>query len=348
MSFDPSTRLPVGKLSAGLLGPLLATFGPGDPDVIVGAGVGRDAAAIAFGDRILVVKTDPITFASDNAAAYLVEVNANDLACLGAMPRWMLVTALLPAGITAGAVGAQFEALRLACRARGIALVGGHTEVTAGIDRMMLVGCLLGETTPERLLRPGGARPGDRLLLTKSLAIEGTALLATELGSLLEVGIGRELRDRARALLDSPGISVLNDAQTLLATGGITALHDVTEGGLAMAVREIAAAAEAGAWLDTRSIPLLTETTAIAGYLGLDPLGMLGSGSLLATAAPEAVPGLIAAAAAAGFAVHDIGQVLPSADGIHQHEGGTVTDLPTFDTDEVSRALDEFRNQRPD
>lgn len=337
-----SSPLPVGKLPAGLLGQLLATFGNSDPAVLVGAGVGRDAAAIAFGDRVLVAKTDPITFAGSNAAAYLVDVNANDLACLGATPRWLLVTALLPEGITADAVTAQFNELAAACHARGISLVGGHTEITAGLDRTILVGCLLGETTPDRLLRPGGARLGDRVLLTKALAIEGTALLATELGDRLESGVGRALVDRARSLLASPGISVRHDAQTLLAAGGVTALHDVTEGGLAMAIREIVTAA-AGCRIERAAIPILSETRVIADYLGLDPLGMLGSGSLLATAAAAAVPALTATARAADIHVTEIGEILPLAGGFELHDGGTTYDLPTFDTDEVSRALNEHR-----
>jgi hydrogenase maturation factor len=97
-----------------------------------GRASGRDAAAIALGDRILVAKTDPITFATEHAATYLVDVNGNDLACLGARPRWLLVTALLPEGITAGEVEAQFAELAAVCAARNIALVGGHTEVSAG------------------------------------------------------------------------------------------------------------------------------------------------------------------------------------------------------------------------
>lgn len=343
MLFDPSLSLPIGKLPAPLLGRLIDGLGAVDPDVLVGAGLGRDAAAIAFGDRILVAKTDPITFAGEHAAAYLVDVNANDLACLGATPRWLLVTALLPEGITAGEVAAQFAELDAASRRRGIAVVGGHTEVTAGIERTILVGMLLGEASAESLLRPGGAKPGDRLLLTKSLAIEGTALLAIELGDQLAPRLGRDLVDRAEALLTRPGISVLDDARTLLDTGGVTALHDVTEGGLMMAVREIATASELGAELDGAAVPVLAETAAIAGELGLDPLGMLGSGSLLATAAPETGDALIAAGRQAGFLVTDIGCLRKAGGGFALRRGDECLPLPELATDEVSRALNVSR-----
>ena len=96
----PDSRLPVGKLPSELLGRLLATYATSDPTVLVGPGVGGDAAAIDLGETTLVVKSDPITFASESPAQYLVDVNANDLACLGATPRWMMVTALLPEGTT--------------------------------------------------------------------------------------------------------------------------------------------------------------------------------------------------------------------------------------------------------
>lgn len=347
MSVDPSRPLPIGKLPSGLLGPLLATLGASDPDVLVGAGLGRDAAAIAVGDRVLVAKTDPITFAGKNAASYLVDVNANDLACLGATPRWLLVTALLPEGITAGEVVSQFHELDRASRHRGIAVIGGHTEVTAGLDRAILVGFLLGETTPDLFLKPGGARPGDRLLLTKSLAIEGTALLAAELEDSLVPRLGHDLVARARSLLDDPGISVMADARTLLATGGVTALHDVTEGGLAMAVREIAAAGgELGAAIDRNAVPVLPETRAIAEELGLDPLGMLGSGSLLVAANPDAVAALITAGSGAGIDVQELGHVVAATEGITLRDSRHQTPMPRFDTDEVSRALNQYRQGR--
>lgn len=346
MTFDPSPPLPIGKLPAPLLGRLIAGFGVADPDVLVGAGLGRDAAAIAFGDRILVAKTDPITFAGKHAAAYLVDVNANDLACLGATPRWILVTALLPEGISAGEVATLFDELDAASRRRGIAVVGGHTEVTAGLDRTILIGMLLGEATEASLLRPGRARPGDRLLLTKSLAIEGTALLAAELGDVLAPPLGPEMVDRAAALLAEPGISVLRDARTLLDIGGVTALHDVTEGGLIMAVREIAVASETGAELDGAAVPVLPETAAIAAELGLEPLGMLGSGSLLAAAAPDAVDDLIAAGGRAGILVSDIGYLREADEEFMIRRGNERAPLPELATDEVSRALNQYQERR--
>ncbi|MGI8474810.1 MAG: AIR synthase related protein, partial [Thermomicrobiales bacterium] len=177
-----STRpIAIGKLPGALLATLLDGRPVGDPEVLIGPGVGVDAAAIAIGGQILVAKTDPITFATDRAAHYLINVNANDLACLGATPRWLLVTALLPADeTTAQTVQDLFAEIRRACAEHGIELVGGHTEITDAVTRPILVGQMLGVATEERLLRPGLGKPGHRLLLTRPIAIEGTALLANQ------------------------------------------------------------------------------------------------------------------------------------------------------------------------
>ena len=330
-----SNRLPVGKLPSQLLARLIGTYATSDPTVLVGPGIGGDAAAIEVGSTTLVVKSDPITFASESPAQYLVDVNANDLACLGATPRWMMVTALLPEGTTEELVEAHFRELRDACLQRGVSLVGGHTEITFGLRRPILVGVLLGEVERGRLLRPGGARPGDRLLLTKAIAIEGTALVARELGDRLRSTVDPELVTRAAQLLAEPGISVAPEAIALLDAGGVTALHDPTEGGLATGVRELGLAADCGATIDRDAVPVLPETAAIAEALGLDPLGMLASGSLLAAVEPDAVERLLAL----DVGVTPVGELTEASRGFVLREGGVERELPAFDSDETARVL---------
>jgi hydrogenase expression/formation protein HypE len=331
--------LPVGKLPAELLGRLIATYATSDPTVIVGPGVGGDAAAIDLGSTTLVVKSDPITFATESPARYLVDVNANDLACLGATPRWMMVTALLPPGTTEQLVEFHFRELRDACLQRGISLVGGHTEVTFGIDRPILVGVLIGEAESGKLLRPGGARPGDRLLLTRAIAIEGTALVARELGARLSGAVDPRMVERAASLLFDPGISVVPEAIALLEAGGVTALHDPTEGGLATGVRELALAAGCGATIDRDAVPILSETAAIADALGLDPLGMLASGSLLAAADPGAVERLISTSGTLGFRLTPIGEVTAQEGRFTLRANGLEQEMPVYGSDEITRVL---------
>jgi hydrogenase expression/formation protein HypE len=333
--------LPVGKLPAELLGRLLATYATSDPTVIVGPGVGGDAAAIDLGGTTLVVKSDPITFATESPARYLVDVNANDLACLGATPRWMMVTALFPPGTTEQLVESHFRELRDACLQRSISLVGGHTEVTFGLDRPILVGVLIGKAENGRLLRPGGARPGDQLLLTGAIALEGTALVARELGAHLSSAVDPLTVERAANLLFDPGISVVAEAIALLEAGGVTALHDPTEGGLATGVRELALAAGCGATIDRDAVPILSETAAIAGALGLDPLGMLASGSLLVAVDAGAVERLISFSRARGFQLTPIGEVTDRVGRFTLRAKGIEQELPVYGSDEITRVLGE-------
>lgn len=329
-----------GKLPSALLSRLLQEYGITDPSVLVGPGIGRDAAAIAIGGDTLVVKSDPITFATENAASYLVNVNANDIACLGAVPRWLTVTALLPQGKTTPAlVEQQFRELHEACANIGVTLIGGHTEVTHGLDRPILVGHMLGLARPEGVLTPGGARPGDQLLLTKAIAIEGTALLARECAEVLACALGQEVVERAQRLLHDPGISVVRDAGVVLNAGGITALHDPTEGGLAMGVRELALSAGCGATLDVDAVPVLPETRAIARHFGLEPCGMLASGALLTAAAVDRVSSIMDACEKAVIPIARIGTVEPESHGFTWTRNGRVEELPEFNQDEVSRVL---------
>jgi len=299
-----------------------------------------DAAAVDVGGDLLVVKSDPITFARERAPFYLVNVNANDLACMGATPRWMLVTALLPVGQTTEAVVRRlFEELYQACQSINVSLIGGHTEILDGLDRPILVGNLLGTVDPNRVLTPGAARPGDRLLLTRPIAIEGTALLATELREQLASSVPEEILDRAAKLLDDPGISVVRDARILLESGSVSALHDPTEGVLVTGARELAASAGSGVMISRTNVPVLPETAAIAEVLGLEPLGMLASGSLLAAVPPDRID-----AAELACRDHDlpfawIGKIVSFERGFVLRDGGTDSQLPVFTTDEVARAL---------
>ena len=342
----------LGKLPPALLASLLANLPQDDPRVVVGPGVGADAAVIdvlgAAGDgRLLVAKSDPITFATDRIGWYTVHVNANDLACLGATPRWLLATALLPEQWEEADVRGLFDDLGTTCTALGITLVGGHTEITGGLDRPIVSACLLGEVTRERLVRPGGARPGDTILLAGGVAIEGCAVLAHEAGAALAArGVSAAVQRRAKAFLTEPGISIVAAAELALDTAGqhVHALHDPTEGGLLTGLAELAAAADAG--LEVREEALaaavLPECRAICAALELDPLGLLASGALLAAVAPAHADRVAAAWRDAGVHVFRLGRITAATAGLRlRSRGGASRPLPTIDRDEIARYFEE-------
>ncbi|MEA3509717.1 MAG: AIR synthase related protein, partial [candidate division NC10 bacterium] len=171
-------RLSAGKLPRGLLASLLDRYASPVTGVILGPRIGEDAAAIEMADRYLVVSTDPITFATRDIGYYAVTINANDVVTCGARPRWFLMTLLVPEGGTHAEVEGLFEQVDAACRQFQVGLIGGHTEVTPGLDRPVVIGTMIGEVAKDRLVVTSGAQVGDDLLLTKGIAVEGTAILA--------------------------------------------------------------------------------------------------------------------------------------------------------------------------
>lgn len=335
-----------GKLPAELLERLLASLPHRDPRVLLGPGTGRDAAVIQFGDRVLVAKADPVTFAEDLAGWYAVNVNANDVACLGARPAWFMATLFLPAGASVSQMESLFAQVRDACTALGVELVGGHSEVTPAVSRPVVAGAMLGETMPNRLVRSDGARPGDCLLLTKGIAIEGTALLARDAPErLLAAGVRRETVERARALLFRPGISVVPEALAAAESDGVHAMHDPTEGGLATALHELAAACGCGLEVRAEDVEVLPETVEVCAALGLDPWGLLASGALLLAVAPETCAALTERLAAVAGACRCIGRVAAPSAGVIMDERGTATPLRRFGRDELARFFDEQEQQ---
>ncbi|MBI4338015.1 MAG: hydrogenase expression/formation protein [Chloroflexi bacterium] len=334
-------RLQVGKLPMHLLERLLAKVQPSDPRVLLGPRVGADAALLDFGERVLVAKADPITFATDLIGWYAVQVNANDLACMGASPRWFLATVLLPEGASEGLAEGIFDQLLDACRGLGVTLIGGHTEITYGLERPILAGAMLGEVDKGKVVGSGGARPGDALLLTKGIAIEGTALLAREAAAHLRGrGIGDDVLARARDLLFSPGISVVRDAAAACAAGRVHAMHDPTEGGLATGLLELARASGAGLDVAADRIPVLPECQAICDRLELEPLGLLGSGALLMAVEAEDAPRVLAALGREGIIAVQIGVVTPAEGGLRLRRAEGEGPLPTFPRDELARFLE--------
>ena len=327
-----------GKLPLDLLSRLLDEIDVRDPRVVLGARAGEDAALIDYGDRYLVAKTDPITFATDFIGWYLVQVNANDIAVMGGMPRWLMTTLLLPESMTEAEVERIFTQVQEACNTLNITLIGGHTEITYDLPRPIAVGAMLGEVPKERAILTSGARPGDSIVLTKAIAIEGTSILAREAADdLLERGVAQDAIDRAKDFLFSPGISVVPEAAIACDTVDVHAMHDPTEGGLSGGLVEMAAAADVGMLIDMDAVPVLPECREICDALGLDPLGLIASGSLLAVVPPHEVETLMCALADVGISAHEIGTVTDPADGLKVRIGDEVRDLPTFPRDELAR-----------
>jgi hydrogenase maturation factor len=333
----PDRIFPTGKLPADLLAVLLTRVAPKDPRVILGPGIGQDAAVIDQGNHYLVAKTDPITFATDDIGWYAVNVNANDIACMGARPKWFMASVLLPKGRADAAMAETiFNQIVAACAALDIALVGGHTEITYDLARPLVIGAMLGEVAKDRLVTSAGARVGDAVLLTKSVPLEGTALIAREKENDLRArGFSDEFITRAKGRLRVPGISIVREALIAAEAGLATAMHDPTEGGLATGLWELAQAARVGLAIDADAIPVLPEGAALCAAYRLDPLGVIASGALLITTpAAEQLRNLLASA---GIESVVIGCVVSAEEGVTLMRGGLRRTLPRFAVDEIAR-----------
>jgi hydrogenase maturation factor len=319
--------LPLGKLNFDILEKLLKKY-PGvfDERLVVGPKVGEDAAVIDFPDRYLIAKTDPITFAMDEIGWYAVHINANDVAIRGAKPKWFQPAILLPEErSTEGLVEEIFRQISRACRDLEVTIVGGHTEITHSLDRPIVVGSMFGEVEKEKLVTTSGARPGDDILLTKGIVIEGTAIIAREKHEdLRKRGYDEEFIQRCMDYLYKPGISVVKDA--LLANQfEIHSMHDPTEGGLL---------------IYGDRIDLLPDSKRLCAEYGLNPLGTITSGSLILAADPENSKKVLEVYLNSGIRASVIGRIEERSFGTEFLKDGKKGNLKWSEKDEITRIFE--------
>jgi len=332
--------LATGKLPPRLLKKLLVHKGAPDPRVVLGPQVGEDAAIVRVGRQLLVLKTDPVTYASSTIGWYAVHVNANDIATRGAKPAWFQAAVLLPEGSDEALAESIFKQISKAAKELGVAVTGGHTEVTPGIAQPIVVGDMHGVMDGGDPVRTSGARAGDALVLTKGAGIEGTALIARERRQRLLDSMTDKEVDRAADYLFKPGLSVVPEASLALRFD-VHSMHDPTEGGVAMGVFELSEASGRRATVDLGSVPVLDETRKVCDAFRLDPLGLLGSGALLAAFAPADADKYVRAARGKRMRAVVIGKLgarrgRPMA----RSADGKVRPLSFSERDEVLKALE--------
>ncbi len=326
-----------GKLPNDLLEDFLDEFNIHDPSVLINAGVGEDAAAVDIAkEEVLVIKSDPITFATDSIGHYAVLINANDIATSGADPRWFLTTLLFPPGVTPSAIRRVMHELASMCRRWNITLCGGHTEITDAVTRAVITGMMVGTVSKDRLVDKRNIQPGDSVLLTKALAVEGTAIIARDHGDRLRaLGMAESEIEACKQLL--PGISIIEEAKIAGGSGWTTAMHDVTEGGLATALAELSIAGGYRIQINMDDIPVLPLTKKICGLLHIDPLGLIGSGSLLICCRNDKSDPLMEKMKQAEIDITRIGEVMEAGCDIKAVSNSGKAVWPSFEADEITR-----------
>ena len=331
----PMGKLATGKLDHDFLDDLLRNYTSADERVLLGSRLGEDATIIDMGDRVLIAKTDPITFVTDQIGYYAVHVNANDIACMGGTPRWFLVTILLPEACDRSLAEEIFRQIARECGRERISLCGGHTEVTLGLDRPIVVGQMLGEAAKDDVVLKSNARPGDHIIMVKAIPIEGTSIIAREKAADLQAAYSEDFVRRCQNFLFDPGLSVRRTAELARKNVPVRAMHDPTEGGLTTALHELAAAANLKARIDASRILISPEGKLLCDRYRLDPLGCIASGSLLVVVPASAVATLLAVYRKHDIPAADIGVLVDDAErNILITEHG-AEELPIFSQDEI-------------
>ncbi|MEM2341566.1 MAG: AIR synthase family protein [Candidatus Bathyarchaeia archaeon] len=336
-----------GKIPPKVMEKLIYTrIGVRDPNVLVGPSVGEDAALIDLGDeRILVVHNDAISGASEFLGWLSVHIVANDIAVRGVKPRWFLMSLFLPESSPEDFLNKIMVQIDEAAKELGIMVVGGHTERTSGIDRPLVGTTAIGIAKKDKIVTTSGAKAGDYLIMTKTAAIEGTAILCTDFASVLKnMGVKDEKIEKGAKFLTN--ISVAREALALAEMGLVTAMHDPTEGGILGGVSELAYASHKTIELWTDNVPIADETKLIAENLGIDVLRLISSGALIATVPSDKMDKALNVLQNLGIGAAVIGRVKDYAGHLVEvmRDSSLIEVLnDVYVTDEIFRLWEKFK-----
>jgi hydrogenase expression/formation protein HypE len=332
-------KLPPGKIPADILKEVVfKNLGAERKEVIIGPSTGIDGAVLDLGDKSLVVSMDPITGAVERIGWLAVNVNANDVATFGVEPAFLFSCMMLPENADRKLVETISTQMNAAAKDLGIAIVGGHCESTPGLTNPIVVGCILGLTEKGRYVTAGGAKPGDKLILTKSAGIEGTAILATDREQALKKAMSSTMLQAAKNFYSQ--ISVVKDSLTASKTGGVHAMHDPTEGGVAGGIHEMADASNVGVKIIEEAIAVQPETAQICSHFQIDPLQLIGSGALLISAEAESASQIVRNLSREGVQASVIGEFTENvAHRVLIQKNGGVKVLPRPLSDHLWTAL---------
>jgi hydrogenase expression/formation protein HypE len=326
-------KLQAGKVPVDILKDVVfKNLGVNRSEVILGPAAGVDGAVLDMGSKNAIVSMDPITGAVERIGMEAININANDVATFGVEPAFFFSCIMLPENVDSRIIEKISTQMHNAAKELGIAIVGGHCEVTPGLANPIVVGCIMGLTEKGKYVTAAGAKTGDKIILTKTAGIEGTAILATDREEQLKKVFNQTLLDGAKHFYNQ--ISVVKDALTAYRTGGVHAMHDPTEGGILNGIHEMADAANLGARVFEEKITVEPETAKICRYYEIDPLQLISSGALLIAADPEAAPKIIDNLAKEHIYADVIGEFTPNPNKrllVHGDDSAEMLQRPASD-----------------
>jgi len=272
------------------------------PEVLVGPGLGEDAALIRWGDEpYLVAASDPVVGAIYGSGRLLVHINANDVACKGGEPAWFMATLIIPDYIGVEYVRRVMEEISDTCSELGIAVVGGHTEFTDRYDHPVLAGTMMGHS--RYALRADRIREGDAVIATKHAGLEGMSIIAHDRPDLLSFLSDEELNNIRSWQND---LSVVKEARLLRDLASY--MHDPTEGGLEGGILEMCGSCGLDVELSAGGVPISPLTVRASEKIGFDPMRLISSGVLVAALPDGRVSEAMTRLSAAGIEAKVIGR----------------------------------------
>ena len=247
-------------------------------EVLLGAGIGGDCAAIDGGDCIYVMSTDPITNSKENAGSLAIIAATNDIAASGARAMAVMLSMIYPQGTEEESIKAVMKDVERTCAKLNVQAIGGHTEVSTAVNRPIITATGIGRTDKGRLITAAGAKSGDDIVVTKWIGIEGAYLLANENGDKLSEALTDSFIDKVRKTENY--LSVIPEAD-IAVNMDVSAMHDMSEGGVFAALWEMAEASGKGFTVDIKAIPVRQEVIEVCEVFGLNPYELDSGGSML-------------------------------------------------------------------
>ncbi|SJZ76134.1 AIR synthase family protein [Garciella nitratireducens] len=326
-------KMEIGKLPTEILEKkILSKIQPNRKEILVGAGVGEDCSVIDFGEEVCVLSTDPITGASKGIGKLAIHISCNDVASNGVEPIAILLTILAPESVSVEEISQVIEEAKETAAQLNVEIIGGHTEVSTAVKKMIVSTTCIGKGKKDFMVTSHGAQVGDDVLMTKWAGLEGSAILAQDREEELKRVLPKDLLEEAKRYINH--ISVVEEG-ILAGSLGVTAMHDVTEGGLLGALWELAEASKIGIQIKENLIPVTEATQKICEYFKINPLGLISSGVMLITT--NKTEKLLSIFRKRGIQVTKIGKVVQGESGLIKD--GKTTPLAPPEADELFKVI---------
>jgi hydrogenase maturation factor len=326
----------IGKISPDIFDEMIyPSLGKKDPKVLVGPQHGVDIAIVDIGGgKVMATTTDPVfivpEYGFERAAWFALHILVSDVVTSGLKPSYLTIDLNLPLSIKKEELNAMWRVISSECERMGIAIISGHTAKYEGCHYPMVGGATviaIGEKS--KYVTPKGARPGDKIIVTKGAAIEAAGLFAVTFEKKIAAQFGAEFSKKASDIFYK--MSVVDDALIAASVGvrdnGVTSMHDATECGVWGGLYEIAKASNAGMKIIKENIIILPEVKTLCEYYNIDPYSSISEGTLLITARPEKAEKIVKKLKDNNIDSSVVGTVVDESEGINVVDKGVEKPL---------------------